>query len=628
MSLQATLANALSGLNVSQRALSVTAHNVANANTEGYARKIVEQESVFVGDRGAGARTLEVARLTDRFLTAEVRRQSTRLGESLALDRYHGRIQGFFGAPGDSRDLATQIGGLAAALEALANSPETGVLGTEVVNRAEQLSDTIGDLAGYIQRLRGEADREIGGAVAEINHELGAIAELNAEITRLAHAGQSSADLQDRRDRLVKSLAEKLDIHTIVKDGGALAVFTSGGITLLDGRPRVLVYDAASLVTSETTFGAISVFRQDQIDPATGKPIDPSAGLELVSRGVRAALSPELQNDGTPDADQLIISRLGGGRLQGLLGVRDRVLPELDDQVQELAEGLRFALNAAHNAGVAFPPPASLVGTRTDLADFAGAARSGSATFAIIDKADGSTLAAFQVDVGAAADETALVAQINAGLGALGTAAIGADGRLQIHLADPGQGLALAEGDSAITIEDAAGRSRTYGFSHYFGLNDLFVLGRERASSLQVRADLRADPSRLATARLDVEGPPLVATLGGRGDNRGAQELAAALRGEHDVIARGGLAAQSIAMGDYAAAIIARAASQAAHADEAASRDRAMADALDFRLASVSGVNLDEEMARLVQLQKAYTVAARLISITDQMFDELFRVTG
>jgi flagellar hook-associated protein FlgK len=34
-SLAATLANALSGLNVAQRALSVTANNVANANTEG-----------------------------------------------------------------------------------------------------------------------------------------------------------------------------------------------------------------------------------------------------------------------------------------------------------------------------------------------------------------------------------------------------------------------------------------------------------------------------------------------------------------------------------------------------------------------------------------------------------------
>ena len=52
-------------------------------------------------------------------------------------------------------------------------------------------------------------------------------------------------------------------------------------------------------------------------------------------------------------------------------------------------------------------------------------------------------------------------------------------------------------------------------------------------------------------------------------------------------------------------------------------RDRALADALEFRAAAVSGVNLDEEMARMVQLQQAYSVAARIISVTDELFDEL-----
>ena len=54
MSLSATLANALSGLNVAQQALSVTANNVANANTPGYSRKVLDQEAVVVADRGAG----------------------------------------------------------------------------------------------------------------------------------------------------------------------------------------------------------------------------------------------------------------------------------------------------------------------------------------------------------------------------------------------------------------------------------------------------------------------------------------------------------------------------------------------------------------------------------------------
>jgi flagellar hook-associated protein 1 len=52
MSLSATLANALSGLNVAQQALSVTANNVANANTPGYSRKVLNQESMVLTDLG------------------------------------------------------------------------------------------------------------------------------------------------------------------------------------------------------------------------------------------------------------------------------------------------------------------------------------------------------------------------------------------------------------------------------------------------------------------------------------------------------------------------------------------------------------------------------------------------
>jgi hypothetical protein len=177
----------------------------------------------------------------------------------------------------------------------------------------------------------------------------------------------------------------------------------------------------------------------------------------------------------------------------------------------------------------------------------------------VIDRTDGSTALAFQVDIGAAADENALAAQINSGLGALGSAAIGADGNLEITLANSAQGLAIAEGDSEISFADAGGRDRDYGFSHYFGLNDLLVQNGGRPSDFAVRADIQSDPSRLSTARLDVTASPLSATLGGAGDNRGVQALADALSSARPVIARGGLPAKSVTLATYAGDIIARA---------------------------------------------------------------------
>jgi flagellar hook-associated protein 1 FlgK len=626
LSLTAALASAVSGLNVAQRALAVTANNVANANTEGYSRKVVNQQAVVVGDRGAGVQATGVTRLTDDFLTQEIRNQSSVAGRSDVLQRYQDLLQDAFGTPGDGHDLATQIGNLQTAIDALAGSPESSTMALQVVQAAGDVTQSLGSLADQVQVLRGQADQAIGQTVDEVNSDLQSIHDLNVEIQRQAATGDVSPDLLDQRDQLVNSLAQKIDIQTSTQNGNGLAIYTAGGETLLDSTPRVVTYRPAATVTASTPFDQIAIFRQDQIDPTTGAPIDPTAGVQLVSSGIRSTLNAELQNDAVPDADQQITSRVTGGQLAGLLETRDSILPALDDQLQELADGLRFALNAAHNDGSPVPPPSQLTGTRSDLSDFAGATRSGTATIAVVDRTDGSTQLAFQVDVGAAADANALAAQINSDLGSYGSAAIGADGNLEITLANSNQGLAINEGDSSITVTDAAGRDRDYGFANYFGLNDLLVQTGGRASDLAVRADIQADPSLLSTAELDVQTAPLTATLGGSGDNRAVQALADALSSPLAVIARGGLPAKSQTLVSYAGDIIAHSASLAQSAEQAATRDSALADQLNYRAASVSGVNLDEEMARLVQLQQAYAASARVVTVTNDLFGELLNM--
>ncbi|MDH3664513.1 MAG: hypothetical protein OEU92_31620, partial [Alphaproteobacteria bacterium] len=456
-----------------------------------------------------------------------------------------------------------------------------------------------------------------------INADLETIDTLNGQISSVHNTSDQNADLFDKRDLTISKLAEKMEIDTYLQDDGSLAVYTVEGRALVDSTPRILHYSAAGEIVPGAPISALSIFRQDQIDPVTGDPFNPAVGVVLVSSGVRAELTPELQNDAIPDADQQIVSKLGAGELQGLVEMRDEVFPALTDQLQELSEGLRFALNAAHNDSVAWPQPSALSGTRTDLASFAGATRGGTATLAVIDGSDGSTLHAFEIDIAAAVDETDLINQINTNLGAFGTAAIGADGQLDITLATAGQGLAIAEGDSSIVVTDAAGRDRDYGFSHYFGLNDLMVTDGPRATDIAVNPVLAADPVRLGAAKLDVETPPLVATLGGPGDNRGAKGLAEVMNAEHAMIARGQLPARTTDLGGYAAEIVALTAMQASRAEEQARTDLALSDAVSFKADSVASVNLDEEIAALMTLQQAYSVAARLITTVDEMLETL-----
>lgn len=632
MSLSATLSTALSGLSVAQRALSVTANNVANANTEGYTRKQINQATNILDGQSQGVRSADTSRVVDQFLGSELRRQTSSLAMSAKLGEAYGRIElGLFGSPGDAeRGLAAQLGKLTAGLEQLANEPESRALRTSAVGAIQDTLRQISQDQTTVQQLRADADREIGRTVQAINGQLEELHTLNREIARTG----GTPDLADRRDQVLEQLAEKIDISIYQKDNGTIAVYTSGGHALLDTAPSLLHYMPSSSVSETTQFGAIRTFLPNQVDPATGQPFDVATGEVLVTGGRRAALTPELEalaasDPAISEADLRISSPLHGGALQGLLEVRDRVLPELGDQLDETARMLTFALNAAHNAAMPHPLPTRVDGTRQDFSDYATATRSGTASLVVFDRA-GAVAADITIDLATAGTPADVVTQINAQLAGTGTAALDpADGSLQVTLGVDGTGgayrLAWEEGDSSITPAGVPDRGWSYGFAHYFGLNDLVVSTGQRPTDQAVRSDIIADSQRLANVKLDRSGP--VPTVGGAGDKRGLQALAGALEREVRGAARGGLPASSSTVGGYLSDLTSLVASQSAQATQREAADRAMVEDLRFRQGSISGVNLDEEMSKLVLYQQAYSVSARLISITNELFGELVNMT-
>jgi flagellar hook-associated protein 1 FlgK len=562
--------------------------------------------------------------VVDAYLDGELRSHNSQLGRSDALVRYYERTQeALFGAPGDAnRGITNHLSRLTTAAEALANAPEKASLAVAFVGAVQDVVQEISDNAKQVQALRGDADREVEQTVASINDDLRALDQLNREIVR----SRAPAELLDRRDALLGSLSSKLPVSIAQQEDGRVAVFTRGGQPLLEHEPSHLVYRAAAQVTAGTTFGSIEVYRAIDINPTDGRPLEGAKGTVLVSGGQRATLTPELKADPIEDAAQIITSPLDGGKLQGLLDARDRVLPEMDDQLGELGRMVRFTLNAAHNNAVPTPLPSRLTGPRTDFSGWDAAANSGQAYPSVVDRASGQAVTTITLDA-AAADAATVVAQIQAGLGAQGTASLNTQGALEITLNDPGLGLALNEGTSSITVPDTAGHAWRYGMAHYFGLNDL-VVGKEASpTSLAVRPDILADSSKLSAVALTVEsGPPLMAKAGGTGDNRPAQSLAAALSRSITAVGRGPIAARETSIIAYAADIVALTAVATDQAKNVQATDQAIVEDLSFRQGNISGVNVDEELSKLVLYQQSYAVSARIVSITNQLFDDLMSI--
>ena len=187
MSLSAVLSNAMSGLAVAQNALSVTSSNVANVNTEGYTRKLAQQEAVVIDGRGAGARATDTTRAVDEFLGARLREQQ-------------GAARPQRGPQGDSRSdpgaavrrarrarpgPANRISRVAAAAEALAGGPDQPALATAF----------IGAVAGSRARARAAPPARCRACAATstsaspprsttVNADLQALADLNGQIAR------------------------------------------------------------------------------------------------------------------------------------------------------------------------------------------------------------------------------------------------------------------------------------------------------------------------------------------------------------------------------------------------------------------------------------------------------------
>jgi flagellar hook-associated protein 1 len=63
-------------------------------------------------------------------------------------------------------------------------------------------------------------------------------------------------------------------------------------------------------------------------------------------------------------------------------------------------------------------------------------------------------------------------------------------------------------------------------------------------------------------------------------------------------------------------------------ASRVAEGQRVVVTGLSERFTSSTKVSVDDEMARLIELQHAYQASAKLISATDEMMRTLFQMVG
>ena len=466
------LKTAQSGLLASQQAMDAVANNVANVNTPGYSRKIVNQEQQVLAGVGAGVKISDITRKVDEGLLKSMRLEFSEFQQLDIQDTFYGRMQELFGSPDDNTSLSHTISQFATAIETLGVAPDRTLEQREMVRWGDEIAIKPRQMTTTIQELRLQADKEIGDIATNMNNLLKNVSDLNDKIVRNSSINLDTSDLRDQRDSALDKLSQFVDIRYFFRGDGDVVVFTSGGRTLVENIVQPVTHNPASSTTSNITH----------------------AGGDF--GGIFVGSSTLAAND--------ITTEIRSGKLKGLIELRDQVLTDLQSQIDELATEIRDVTNQIHNRGIPFPGMRTMDGTREfiDTANQTITFNGTSDTRLVLFDQNGDQVKTTTVRTllgGASGTIAAVATAINTWLGADGSATI-ANNKLEISVTTANRSLAMRDETTAtagsthqdstiefdsdfsdttsisgLTLTDVGADEVVKGFANFFGLNDFYV---------------------------------------------------------------------------------------------------------------------------------------------------------
>ncbi|WP_339113759.1 flagellar hook-associated protein FlgK [Thioclava sp. GXIMD2076] len=314
MSLSAAFTNALSGLTVSSKMAQVVSSNVANAMTEGYGRRTVETSAVSSGGVGYGVKIDGISRQVNESLLQDRRLADAAAGEASVTADFYASVEDMIGDPTDANSLSAKMASFESALVEAASSPDSTGRLTTVVNTAKAVAEQLNSMSDEINDIRLSADKQIANQVDLLNTTLNQVDDLNDEILKATTNGRDATALMDERQALIDQISEIVPLEIKERDNGQVAIYTSNGATLLDGK----VYEVGFTETGRMAANF-------SLEGGT------LSGLTVNGKEINTT------EDGA----------LGGGTLSALFAVRDELAPAAQEQLDTVARDLIERLSSS-----------------------------------------------------------------------------------------------------------------------------------------------------------------------------------------------------------------------------------------------------------------------------------------
>jgi len=312
----------VSGLNAAQWGLTTTGQNISNAATPGYTQeKPVYQEASgqYTTSRylGSGVTTATVARSYSSFLTTQLNAAQS---NSSSLNTYYSMLSQLNNLVGDpSTGIGAGMTSYFTSLQSVANSPATTSTRQSLMSSGQSLVNQMNAAAANYNQLRSGVNQSLTNAVTQINSYTTQIATLNGQIAAASAQGQPPNQLLDARDTAVSNLSQLTNVQ----------------VTTVNGAYNVSIGTGQPLVSGTTSY-------QLQAVTSTSDPSELSI----------AYASPDGSPQTPAQTQYLPDSTFGGGTVGGLLAFRSQSLDPAQAQLGSLATSFAAQLNQQNSLGV------------------------------------------------------------------------------------------------------------------------------------------------------------------------------------------------------------------------------------------------------------------------------------
>jgi flagellar hook-associated protein 1 len=612
----------LSALQAFQQAIEVTSNNVANASTPGYDEESIELDTALPQNSGgmaigAGVDVAGVQRAYSQAATTQLNTSQSTLGQLTSLQNYTSQIDNLFG---------TTAGGLTTALQtyysgwsAVADDPTSAPAREALLGDANALAANLNSTSSQLQEMNSDVNTRITADVNQINSIGTQISSLNTQIAQSSGSGQAPNQLLDQRDQLVSNLSQLAGVTTTSNTDGSINVY------LGNGQPLVLDQNTYQLSTVPNQFNA--------------------SQLEVASTA----------SDGAS-----ISSSITSGDLGGLLSARTQAIDPALNQLGQIATAVAQSANTQQASGLDLngqlgsalfsvgAPVATASSANTDATTASatvsnlGALTSDNyllsykgGTYTLTDATTGANVA-----LTGAGTSTSPLSASSVGLSIVlsGTPASGDQFLIQptaqaaatvgVALTDP-SGLAAA-GAIQTSASDSNTGSATIGAGTVLDASNPALLNTTTIQFLTPTTySVNGAGSFVYTSgghvdldgwQVQISGAPAAgdtftvqSNAGGTGDNTNA--LAAANQQTTGVLSNG-----TISVSGAVGALISGAGALAQQVNTAQTAQTAVNTQATTNVQSISGVNLDEEAANLMQWQQAYQASAQALSVANGLF--------